>query len=229
MNLFAMAREGLRRVLVSALQRAVVTGQAQRLSKLRVKTNGDCVTADVTVRPVRPDPGAADRYLVVLEEAANIPLPEGKAVASAGVADGAAQAEEEPAARIAELERELKAKEEYLQATLEEAETANEELKSTNEETQSINEELQSANEELQSANEELETSKEELQSVNEELATVNAELQGKVADLSRANNRLSISAAAPSCAPRRCCAGHSPAGARSPRWFSSQSPSRAA
>jgi len=222
MNLFAMAREGLRRVLVSALQRAVVTGQAQRLSKLRVKTNGDCVTADVTVRPVRPDPGAADRYLVVLEEAANIPLPEGKAVASAGVADGAAQAEEEPAARIAELERELKAKEEYLQATLEEAETANEELKSTNEETQSINEELQSANEEL-------ETSKEELQSVNEELATVNAELQGKVADLSRANNRLSISAAAPSCAPRRCCAGHSPAGARSPRWFSSQSPSRAA
>jgi two-component system CheB/CheR fusion protein len=82
------------------------------------------------------------------------------------------------------LEQELRAKDEYLQTTLEEMETSNEELKSTNEEMQSVNEELQSTNEEL-------ETSKEELQSVNEELATVNAELQDKVSDLSRANNDM--------------------------------------
>ena len=50
---------------------------------------------------------------------------------------------------------------------------------------------MQSINEEMQSTNEELETSKEELQSVNEELATVNAELQGKVSDLSQANNDM--------------------------------------
>ena len=86
--------------------------------------------------------------------------------------------------RIAVLEQELQAKDEYLQNTLEEIETSNEELKSTNEEMQSVNEELQSTNEEL-------ETSKEELQSVNEELATVNAELQTKVSDLSRANNDM--------------------------------------
>jgi two-component system CheB/CheR fusion protein len=86
--------------------------------------------------------------------------------------------------RIPRLEQELRAKEEYLQTTLEEMETSNEELKSTNEEMQSVNEELQSTNEEL-------ETSKEELQSVNEELATVNAELQNKVADLSRINNDM--------------------------------------
>jgi two-component system, chemotaxis family, CheB/CheR fusion protein len=43
----------------------------------------------------------------------------------------------------------------------------------------------------MQSTNEELETSKEELQSVNEELATVNTELQGKVGDLSQANNDM--------------------------------------
>jgi two-component system, chemotaxis family, CheB/CheR fusion protein len=68
------------------------------------------------------------------------------------------------------LEQELRAKEEYLQITLEEMETSGEELKS---------------------ANEELETSKEELQSVNEELATVNAEPQNKVTDLSRAYNDM--------------------------------------
>jgi two-component system CheB/CheR fusion protein len=61
------------------------------------------------------------------------------------------------------LEQELRAKEEYLQITLEEMETSGEELKS---------------------ANEELETSKEELQSVN-------AEPQNKVTDLSRAYNDM--------------------------------------
>ncbi|PKP67792.1 MAG: hypothetical protein CVT86_00495 [Alphaproteobacteria bacterium HGW-Alphaproteobacteria-8] len=88
------------------------------------------------------------------------------------------------ALRIAALQQELRAKEEYLQ-------TANEELETSNEELRSSNEEMQSVNEELQSTNEELETSKEELQSVNEELSTVNAELQAKVADLSQANNDM--------------------------------------
>jgi two-component system CheB/CheR fusion protein len=97
---------------------------------------------------------------------------------SADSADMAAQV------RLETLQRELRAKEEYLQSALEELETANEELRSSNEEMQSVNEELQSANEEL-------ETSKEELQSVNEELATVNAELQTKVTDLSQANNDM--------------------------------------
>jgi two-component system CheB/CheR fusion protein len=87
-------------------------------------------------------------------------------------------------ARIAALQQELRAKDEYLQSANEELETSNEELKSSNEEMQSVNEELQSTNEEL-------ETSKEELQSVNEELATVNTELQTKVIDLSRANNDM--------------------------------------
>jgi two-component system, chemotaxis family, CheB/CheR fusion protein len=72
--------------------------------------------------------------------------------------------------RLAALQQELEAKEEYIQ---------------------SANEELEASNEEMQSTNEELETSKEELQSVNEELATINAELQVKVLDLSRVNNDM--------------------------------------
>ena len=85
---------------------------------------------------------------------------------------------------MAELKKELRAKEEYLQ-------TSNEELETTNEELKSSNEEMQSMNEEMQSTNEELETSKEELQSVNEELLTVNTELGAKVTDLSQANNDM--------------------------------------
>jgi two-component system CheB/CheR fusion protein len=172
MNVLAMAREGLRRELTIALHKAVAHKELVSHRNLRVRANGDYVRADLSVRPVDVD-GGATAYLVVLEVPPE-PPPEA-APAPHGT---------DPGGRIAELERELRAKDEYLQTTLEEMETTNEELKSTNEEMQSVNEELQSTNEEL-------ETSKEELQSVNEELSTVNAELQDKVADLSRVNNDM--------------------------------------
>jgi len=182
MNILSMAREGLGRALTTALHRAVATKEVTQVNGVRVKTNGDFTRIDLTVRPVRQETGGdppSDLYLVVFEPApvAARDTPDDLAVPKKTLSAPAD-------ARIAELERELQAKEEYLQSTLEEMETANEELKSTNEEMQSVNEELQSTNEEL-------ETSKEELQSVNEELATVNVELQTKVADLSRANNDM--------------------------------------
>ncbi|RKT44568.1 chemotaxis protein CheB [Thiocapsa rosea] len=180
MNIFAMAREGLRRDLTTALHRAVTHREPVRRSGLRVKTNGDYSRIDLTVRPEQTHLDGVlltDFYLIVLETA----TPE---MAAPSAAPASGDATPEPNARIAELELELRAKEEYLQSTREEMETSNEELKSTNEEMQSVNEEIQSTNEEL-------ETSKEELQSLNEELATVNAELQTKVADLSRANNDM--------------------------------------
>jgi two-component system CheB/CheR fusion protein len=184
MNILKMAREGLRRELTTALHKAVAIREPVRHPGLRVKTNGDFTSVDLTVRLVTAGPGAASEpalFLVIFEEApqATQQPPEAVAVDSwQGV--GAMDVD----ARIAALKQELRAKEEYLQTTNEELETSNEELKSSNEEMQSVNEELQSTNEEL-------ETSKEELQSVNEELATVNAELQQKVADLSRANNDM--------------------------------------
>ena len=79
---------------------------------------------------------------------------------------------------IKELEDELVATREHLQAVIEELETSNEEM-------QALNEEVQAANEELQSSNEELEAANEELQSTNEELTTVNEELQIKTAEVS--------------------------------------------
>lgn len=179
-NLLAMAREGLRRELATALHKAVGSRELVRYSGLRVRTNGDAITADLVIRPVTAGPGGvplSDLFLVVLEETQ-------ASQATARPLTEEVAAPPDVAQRITLLEQELRAKDEYLQTTLEEMETSNEELKSTNEEMQSVNEELQSTNEEL-------ETSKEELQSVNEELATVNAELQTKVADLSRANNDM--------------------------------------
>ena len=188
-----MAREGLRRDLTMALHKAASGQEVVRCPGLRVKTNGDFTTVNLTIRPVAAGLFApadatcraaeAPLYLVVLEEAPPVdPEPAGQTAASPAGGSGGPQTDAD--ARIAALRQELRAKEEYLQATNEELETSNEELKSSNEEMQSVNEELQSTNEEL-------ETSKEELQSINEELATVNAELQTKVADLSRANNDM--------------------------------------
>ena len=186
MNIVAMAREGLRRELTTALRLAVTHREPVRRAGLRVKTNGDFSRVNLTVRPEQTVLDGLLLYLVVLETATPESAAPGTTASgtTAGGAPTVGDGDREPNARIAELEFELRAKEEYLQSTREEMETSNEELKSTNEEMQSVNEEMQSTNEEL-------ETSKEELQSVNEELATVNAELQTKVADLSRANNDM--------------------------------------
>jgi two-component system CheB/CheR fusion protein len=176
-NILTMAREGLRRDLTSALRRAVAKKEIVHANGLQIKTNGSFIAANVTVIPAALS-SAPDLYVVTLDE-----KPPGEA-APRGKAAKSAKGITPSHARIAALEHELRAKDEYIQTIVEEMETSGEELKSSNEEMQSVNEEMQSTNEEL-------ETSKEELQSVNEELATVNAELQQKVADLSRINNDM--------------------------------------
>ena len=178
-NILKMAREGLRHDLTAALHQAVTGKERVRRPQLRVKTNGDFTLVDLTVRPASSEPAASGEprlFLVTFEPAQPV-----AAAAETASARGPTDVEH---ARLTELERELRTKDEYLHAT-------HEEMQSSNEELQSTNEELQSTNEELQSTNEELETSKEELQSLNEELATLNAELQSKVTDLSGVNNDM--------------------------------------
>ncbi|MDQ1277307.1 MAG: two-component system, chemotaxis family, CheB/CheR fusion protein [Thermodesulfobacteriota bacterium] len=175
-NILKMAREGLRHDLATALHKAVGTRDSVCYPGLRVKTNGETTTVNLTVRPVTAVPAATPLYLIILEQGPPFD-PKGAHPAASLAGAWANGPDTDVDERIAVLKQELRAKEEYLQTTNEELETSNEELKSSNEEMQSVNEEL--------------ETSKEELQSVNEELATVNAELQTKVADLSRANNDM--------------------------------------
>ncbi len=183
LNILKMARQGLQPALTTALRKAVTANGPMSHSGLRVKTNGDFSGVDLSIRPVSTGAGEQPLYLVVLEHVPQAPQ-RPAATAGSGSRPKGAKANVNEIAQVAALKQELRDKEEYLRNTTEELETTNEELKSSNEEMQSINEEMQSTNEEL-------ETSKEELQSVNEELATVNAELQGKVVDLSQANNDM--------------------------------------
>ena len=185
-NILKMARDGLRRDLTTSLHKAANSRERISVSGLRVKTNGHHTLVNLTVCPITQDAAAslqAPLYLVILEQTPTTiaPAEPPPALLKTETSHGYNL---DATAQIAELNEELRAKEEYLHAANEELETANEELKSSNEEMQSVNEELQSSNEEL-------ETSKEELQSINEELSTVNAELQTKVGDLSRANNDM--------------------------------------
>jgi two-component system, chemotaxis family, CheB/CheR fusion protein len=183
LNIFRMAREGLRGDLTIALHRAFSLGISAHHTGLRVKSDDTFTNVDLTVLPVPGDTEDArsrNLFLVILEEKLVV---DPRTPTEAAV-EGVATLGPDLDTYILRLKQELRGKDEYLQTTIEELETSNEELRSAHEEMQSVNEEMQSTNEEL-------ETSKEELQSANEELATVNVELQTKVADLSRSNNDM--------------------------------------
>jgi two-component system CheB/CheR fusion protein len=169
LNIFDMAREGLKFELNSAIESAISNKKEVVLENLRIKDNGNYNYIDLSVKPLK---NAATKGLLSIsfkeiqvnqEAEEKIKLD----IDTKGVR------------KIRELEDELRLTKERLNTTIEEMTSSNEELRSANEE-------LQSMNEEAQSTNEELETSKEELQSVNEEMITVNNELQMKIDELTK-------------------------------------------
>ena len=174
MNVFTMAKEGLRLELGGLIRKALLQRREVVQDGLRVQVNGGYQPIRVLVRPVSGRSFMRGMVLVSFEEheAAKPALRSGR------------KEQGKQSKAVSELVRELKYTKEQLQTTVEEMETSQEELKSANEE-------LQSTNEELQSTNEELTTSKEELQSLNEELITVNSELQQKMEDVSQSNNDM--------------------------------------
>jgi len=130
-NILKMAREGLRLELTSALHHAISTKERVLRPAVRIKTNGDFSLVDVTVRPVSgrlPALGDQQLFLVTFKPA-SVPAP-----ASAPLGSAASEGERVADARIVELTRELRSRDDYLQATQEEMQTSNEELKSSNEE-----------------------------------------------------------------------------------------------
>lgn len=170
-NIYAMAREGLRTELGIAIRKVAAEGKRTTLKGLRVRTNGEHQVINLTVSPFDEPESVHGLMLVQFEDvetSAEKTLPTGKKSGSTSRLE----------AINSDLEKELQATKDHLQTVIEEMETSQEELKSSNEE-------LQSTNEELQSTNEEMVTSKEELQSLNEELTTLNAELQSKNEELS--------------------------------------------
>jgi two-component system CheB/CheR fusion protein len=175
-DIFSMARHGLRPDLRATVHKAVASGEPAVQRNIVVGTNGGRQTIDLAVHPLKAAGSAESLFMVVFQDVGGI-----KDLADPETPEVAEDLEN---ASLRQLEAELRATKERLQTSTEELESSNEELKSGNEE-------LSSMNEELQSANEELETSKEELQSINEELQTVNAELNARVEELSRANSDI--------------------------------------
>ncbi len=174
MNVFAMAREGLRTELPIAFRKALQNYDKVVLPKIIFSSNGILQYADVTIQQIEKPFALKGRILIIFSDIKVEEQSKPKAKRS-----------KSPSAYLqADMEIELRQVKEEMQITREEMQTSQEELKSTNEE-------LQSTNEELQSTNEELTTSKEEMQSLNEELHTVNIELQIKIDDFARINNDM--------------------------------------
>src|SRR5688572_28613868 len=171
LSLLRMLREGQLYGVRSAFQSARKHKRPARRDDLRVRSGNGWRDVNIEVLPLSE--GARQHYLVLFEHAGVAKPPARTAKPAAGKGAGAKQ-----------LQRELEASREYMQAIIQELEAANEEL-------QSANEEILSSNEELQSTNEELDTAKEELQSTNEELNTVNEELQARNDELNRVNSDL--------------------------------------
>jgi len=168
LNIFAMAREGLRLELGAAFRRAVREKRVVTLNNVKIGTNGGTQVVNVTVEAISEPEALRGMVMIVFTDVAAT-LKEDK--------PGNAGRSPIETAQSVRMRQAL--------------EQTRQELQTFREEMQTSQEELQSSNEEYQSTNEELTTSKEEMQSLNEELQTVNQELQTKVDDLTRANNDM--------------------------------------
>jgi two-component system CheB/CheR fusion protein len=176
MNIFAMAREGLRFDLGSNFHKALRQKEAITVQGLKVETNGGMQIVNMTIQAIEDPVALRGMVMIIFTDVATPPLEK--------KTPGRPRTAPSGNARVLELERELQQFREELQATHEEMQSSQEELISTNEE-------LQSANEELQSTNEEITTSREEMQSLNEELQTINAEQQAKMDEYTRMNDDM--------------------------------------
>ena len=170
-DVLAMAREGLRAKLRSAIQRAKQDHARVTVTGGQLKRNERAVGVSITVLPVEGD--NEELFLVSFVDDPTPDLSPARPVELAA-----------DASRVAQVELELAATREDLQSAIRDLEMANEEHKA-------INEEAMSVNEEYQSTNEELETSKEELQSLNEELTALNSQLHETVEQQRAASNDL--------------------------------------
>ena len=156
-DVIAMAREGVRTKLRSAVQRAL--HENARVVVPDGRTSGGLGPSSFSIAVIPAPRDREDLLLVCFVEEPEPQVGRNGSMAPADVP------------RVVELEREL-------EATKTELQSAVRNLEISSEEHVAINEEALSVNEEYQSTNEELLASKEELQSLNEELNALNSQLQ---------------------------------------------------
>ncbi|ABM61164.1 MCP methyltransferase, CheR-type [Halorhodospira halophila SL1] len=170
-NVYAMAPDGLREPLYSALQQAADQHRPVQRHGLCAAPSTGTQLVDITVQAFREPGPLQGKTLVVFRDAVAPVQPLGGANARPG---------DDEATHAIEL-----------QQYRDQIERLRAQDRASREELEHTNEALQSTNEELQSANEELTTTKEETQSMNEELHAINNELQGKLNDLARAQSDM--------------------------------------
>jgi two-component system CheB/CheR fusion protein len=156
-DLLAMARDGMRTKLRSALQRAIQENKRIVVPGGLLERGDGAQSVSIAVQPILSE-GEELLLICFIDE------PKQESGQNRRPASG-------DAPRVIELEQEL-------DTTRAELEGAIRNLEISGEEQKAINEEALSVNEEFQSTNEELLTSKEELQSLNEELTALNSQLQ---------------------------------------------------
>lgn len=175
LNIVDMAREGLKKDLRRAINKAITGKTSEIRYGVKIKFDDKIQNVDLRVIPIS-EYTTDESCLMITFDVQQV---------NEEVAIIKTQSfEKNESFEISELEEELASVKESLKITIEDLEMSNEEMKATNEE-------LQSTNEELQSTNEELETSKEEMQSINEEIITVNGELRVKIDELDNAYNDI--------------------------------------
>jgi two-component system CheB/CheR fusion protein len=154
-NIHAMAREGLRAPLGTALRQVWLGQQGTELHGLSLHTGDGVAEVNVSVRPVHWA-GTAATALVIFRDAPKAD------VAPRGRASGARR----------------NARDLQLQLAQEELQSLREEMGSSREELQSANEELTTSKEEMQAMNEELQTVNAELMSKLDDLALAQSDLK---------------------------------------------------
>ena len=130
-NIYAMAREGLREAIAGVVLKALRVGQPIHLNKLRISSEGGTQIVDVIVQAIDKPEALRGRVLIVFKD---VPTPSGQRRGR-----GKAVRNDD----CAELMQELQQTREALQVTHEEMQSTVEELKSSNEELQTVNAELQ--------------------------------------------------------------------------------------
>jgi two-component system CheB/CheR fusion protein len=172
-HLLTLARDGLRATLSRALRRSAGSDASVVALGGSIKRNGGLEPVKISVTPIAGTGSEAEGrvFLVVFQDELR-------------PAAQRARGKTKRPAPVRQLEEELRATREDLQASIDRLEHANEDLRVAHEE-------VVSGNEELQATNEELESSKEEMQSLNEELTAVNQQLQAKIGEVESANNDL--------------------------------------
>ena len=178
LNLLHLARPSLVADLHATINRALRTGTPARKERAFVKRDGRITEVTIEVVPFKVPNSDSNWCLVVFKEIAGLDI------SKTSKAKDKKKTKGRRGSVVDQLQEELSATKESLQAIIEEQEASNEELKSASEE-------IESSNEELQSTNEELETAKEELQSTNEELTTLNEELNNRNTETLQINNDL--------------------------------------